>query len=606
MPQLFLDSTGDPRVLIPAAEAALGRHVDGWIAAVGGAYPTPAAAIQWVRASGRAVAAYWEALTPEEAAGSYQRGHLCAQAAIAAAQAVGLPSSVRLYVGIEAGWSPSAEFLTGWADGQTAGPYHGSGGVYGSPYSVALQNALAAARAANGNAAQMPLWSAEPEPGGAPAVPEWGPATCAGATVSMWQWQEDWQTGQGATDLDLVADGADGIWEPPTPGTFADVPTTYWAAPEITAAVQAHIITGYPDGTFRPDGSLTRAQGAVLAVRTLEVARGQTPTARRLHPSAVMPSRPRHGLPNPAAWLASSITTSAQRQALLAQIPVRDQQQTGMCVAEVAAALRRWWDLYLGVANPPGEYSVPYTYGRGHQLAGATTEGMQPVWAWESLRTYGVCPRTMDPLTPSTEDVAQAIASLTPAMDDAAATHRITAYGPVALGGDGTVGENAAALASAIDHAPIALSIPCSPGGMIFSPVPDGLGGYVAQWQPGTAATEGHELFGVDYRTRTPYTGAQPQFEVLCRNSWGSGYGADGNVWLGATYPLTEAWSITCTPLSPACLALVRQVADLREFLAQYPGIPDAHKQAIQAAIAAAQAQEAAIGCLEPAPSTAR
>ncbi len=598
MPRLFLDSTGDPRTLIPAAEAALGRHVDGWIVAVGGAYPTSAAAIQWVRASGRAIAAYWEDLTPEEAAGSYQRGHLCAQAAIAAAQAVGLPSSVRLYVGIEAGWSPSAEFLTGWADGQTAGPYHGSGGVYGNPYSVAMQNALAAARAANGNAAQMPLWSAEPEPGGAPAVPEWGPATCAGATVSMWQWQEGWQSGAGPVDLDLVADGADGIWEGLQVGQFSDVPAAAWYAPAVAEAVSAGLMDGTAPGVFAPEATVTRAQLAVVCARVApRLTAAPASGDRAIHPTAVMPSRPRHSLANPAAWLASSTTTSAQRQALLAQIPVRDQQQTGMCVAEVAAAIRQWWDLYLGVANAPGEYSVPYTYGRGHQLAGATTEGMQPVWAWESLRTYGVCPRTMDTITTTTEDVAQSIAALTPQQDDAAAVHRITAYGPVALGGDGTVGENAAVLAAAIDHAPVAVSIPCSPGGMIFSPAADGQGGYIAQWQPGTIVTAGHELFAFDYRTRTPYPGAQPQFEVLCRNSWGSSYGQGGNVWLGATYPLEEVWSITCTPLSPACLVLTQKVADLQEFLAQYPNIPDTHKQAIQAAIAATQEQQKALGC---------
>ncbi len=598
MPRLFLDSTGDPRTLIPAAEAALGRHVDGWIVAVGGAYPTSAAAIQWVRASGRAIAAYWEDLTPEEAAGSYQRGHLCAQAAIAAAQAVGLPTCVRLYVGIEAGWSPSAEFLTGWADGQTAGPYHGSGGVYGSPYSVALQNALAAARAANGNAAQMPLWSAEPEPGGAPAVPEWGPATCAGATVSMWQWQEDWQTGQGATDLDLMADGAGGIWEGLQVGDFTDVSADAWYAPAVAEAVQAGLMDGIAPGRFDPQGTVTRAQLAAVCARVApRLNAAPASVVRAIHPTAVMPSRPRHGLPNPAAWLASSTTTSAQRQAILAEMPVRNQQQTGMCVAEVAADIRQWWDLYLGVNNAPGEYSVPYTYGRGHQLAGATTEGMQPVWAWESLRTYGVCPRTMDTITTTTEDVAQSIAALTPQQDDAAAVHRITAYGPVALGGDGTVGENAAVLAAAIDHAPVAVSIPCSPGGMIFSPAADGQGGYIAQWQPGTIVTAGHELFAFDYRTRTPYPGAQPQFEVLCRNSWGSSYGQGGNVWLGATYPLEEVWSITCTPLSPACLVLTQKVADLQEFLAQYPNIPDTHKQAIQAAIAATQEQQKALGC---------
>ena len=601
MPRLFLDSTGGPRTLIPAAEAALGRHVDGWIAAVGGAYAIAPADVAWVHGSGRAIAAYWEDLTAGEAAGSYAQGVLCAHAATAAAQSAGLPASVRLFVGIEAGWAPSADFLCGWAGGQTAGPYAGSGGVYGAPYAVSLQNALAAARAANGDAAQMPLWSAQPEPGGAPAIPEWGPATCAGASVAMWQWQEDWSTPAGPVDLNLVADGFADVWEGLAVGEFTDVPSTAWYAPAVTQAVRAGLMQGTAPGVFDPGGTVTRAQLAAVCARVApRLNAAPVAAARTLHPTAVMPSRPRHSLPNPATWLASSTTTtttSAQRQAILAQMPVRDQQQTGMCVAEVAADLRAWWDLYLGVANAPGEYSVPYTYGRGHQLAGATTEGMQPVWAWESLRTYGVCPRALDPISNPTEDVAQAIAALTPAMDDAAATHRITTYGPVALVGDGTVGANAAALSAAIDHAPVAVSIPCYQGGMIFTPTADGRGGYVAQWQPGAVATEGHELFAADYRTRTPYPGAAPQFEVLCRNSWGGGYGAGGDVWLGATYPLNEAWSITCAPLSPACLALVQQVADLQEFIADYPAIPQAHKDALNAAITAAQAQQAGLGC---------
>ena len=76
MPRLFLDSVGDPRTIIPAAEAALGRRVDGWIAAVGGEYATPTASIQWAHNTGRASAAYWEDLTDEEAAGTYQRGYI--------------------------------------------------------------------------------------------------------------------------------------------------------------------------------------------------------------------------------------------------------------------------------------------------------------------------------------------------------------------------------------------------------------------------------------------------------------------------------------------------------------------------------------------------
>ncbi len=587
MPQLFLDSTGDPRVLIPAAEAALGRHVDGWIAAVGGAYPTPAAAIQWVRASGRAIAAYWEDLTPEEAAGSYQRGHLCAQAAIAAAQAMSLTSCVRLYVGIEAGWSPSAEFLTGWADGQTAGPYHGSGGVYGNPYSVAMQNALAAARAANGNAAQMPLWSAEPEPGGAPAVPEWGAATCAGATVSMWQWQEDWQTGQGATDLDLVADGADGIWEPPTPGTFSDVASARWSAADIAAAAKAGIVTGYPDGTFRPTGPLTREQGAVLAVRTLEVARGQPVTARRVY--GAHPSRPVASLAHHSAWTATTASIPAEYQDPIVAnwLPVEDQSQSLECVAFASTEIRHCWaEKLTGDPAKAPMLSAPYLYARAHQMSGSTTEGLTGIEAMQALKQYGVCLWASDPLPPGGEPLGGAIVNSPASLDAEAAQWRISAYGPVDPG-------NIAEMQQAIMHAPILVALPVPfGGGGIENPIPDGRGGYNVLWPPQAQVSGGHAVMLYGWKTD-----ASGKVWWRLRNSWGASWAEQGNAWLDSVHPIWEAWSITCAPVNPACLALAQQVQQLQAFLADYPAIPDAHKQALQASIASAQAQQKTLGC---------
>lgn len=385
MPRLFLDSTGDPRTLIPAAESSLGRRVDGWIAAVGGEYACPAAAIQWVHNGGRAIAAFWEDLTPEEAAGPYAQGVLCAHAAVAAAQAVALPACVRLFVGIEAGWTPSAEFLAGWADGQTAGPFAGSGGVYGAPYAVALQNALAAARAANGNAAKMPLWSAQPEPGCAPAIPEWGPATCAGATVEMWQWQENWPTPAGPVDLNLVADGFADAWEGLQAGEFNDVPAGAWYAADVAAAAKAGLMDGTAPGVFAPDATVTRAQLATVAVRlagmkpvanageyaatvsrelmeqmrrmgTVTVG-GAPPTfsgsisspemhpgpsvgdqqtwefgPKRHGPYGARRSRPRPGLSDHHAWTATAdAIPPSYANPLVAAMPVEDQQQSEMC-----------------------------------------------------------------------------------------------------------------------------------------------------------------------------------------------------------------------------------------------------------------------------------
>jgi len=49
-----------------------------------------------------------------------------------------------------------------------------------------------------------------------------------------------------------------------TPSIFKDVPTTHWANDFIVAAAKAGIFKGNPDGTFNPSGQLTRAEMAIL------------------------------------------------------------------------------------------------------------------------------------------------------------------------------------------------------------------------------------------------------------------------------------------------------------------------------------------------------
>jgi hypothetical protein len=45
---------------------------------------------------------------------------------------------------------------------------------------------------------------------------------------------------------------------------FPDVPTSYWAAGAIEAAKAAGYLQGYPDGSFRPEQGVSRAEAAVL------------------------------------------------------------------------------------------------------------------------------------------------------------------------------------------------------------------------------------------------------------------------------------------------------------------------------------------------------
>lgn len=53
------------------------------------------------------------------------------------------------------------------------------------------------------------------------------------------------------------------------PTRFTDLPASHWAAGWVEALAELGLTEGYPDGTFQPDGSLTRAEAAALLARAL-------------------------------------------------------------------------------------------------------------------------------------------------------------------------------------------------------------------------------------------------------------------------------------------------------------------------------------------------
>jgi hypothetical protein len=61
------------------------------------------------------------------------------------------------------------------------------------------------------------------------------------------------------------------------PGPFADVPWYHWAKDAVQAAVDAGIVGGYADGTYQPNGAVTRDQMAVYIARALAGGDGNVP-----------------------------------------------------------------------------------------------------------------------------------------------------------------------------------------------------------------------------------------------------------------------------------------------------------------------------------------
>jgi hypothetical protein len=50
---------------------------------------------------------------------------------------------------------------------------------------------------------------------------------------------------------------------------FSDVPSSYWGYAAISSLGSQGIVSGYPDGTFKPDNQITRAEFATLLVKAL-------------------------------------------------------------------------------------------------------------------------------------------------------------------------------------------------------------------------------------------------------------------------------------------------------------------------------------------------
>ncbi|MBC7999869.1 MAG: S-layer homology domain-containing protein [Leptolyngbya sp.] len=89
----------------------------------------------------------------------------------------------------------------------------------------------------------------------------------------------------------------------PTSGaaaSFRDVPAKHWANNVIAAVSTAGLVTGFPDGTFRPEDKITRAQALIILAKALK---GVNPDAADLNAYSDAADVP--------AWAQKSVSTAA-------------------------------------------------------------------------------------------------------------------------------------------------------------------------------------------------------------------------------------------------------------------------------------------------------
>jgi chitodextrinase len=131
--------------------------------------------------------------------------------------------------------------------------------------------------------------------------------------------------------------------KPPAKPTFLDM-AGHWAEETVSELAYRGIISGYPDGTFLPDKTVTRAEIAALLVRALKLAPGSDQDLK-FKDNATIP-----------AWARSAVA-AAVREGLVKGYPQRDgtvtfEAKRSLSRTEMACLVARVIEGKLGAITP--------------------------------------------------------------------------------------------------------------------------------------------------------------------------------------------------------------------------------------------------------------
>ncbi len=193
----------------------------------------------------------------------------------------------------------------------------------------------------------IPVPPPEPSPGPSPDVPAPSPST--GFSDIQGHWAVGFITA--LVDRGLISGFPDRTYQPEAPMTrsqyaailaktfdlplkrsplaFSDVPAGFWAGAAISKAYQMGFISGFPDGTFRPNQNLTRVQAIVSLISGLGLLGGPPDNLMALSDRAQIPD-----------YAMDEVSTALQRR-IVVNYPTTSQLEPLRDVtrAEIAAFL---------------------------------------------------------------------------------------------------------------------------------------------------------------------------------------------------------------------------------------------------------------------------
>lgn len=130
-------------------------------------------------------------------------------------------------------------------------------------------------------------------------------------------------------------------WKPAANADFSDVTRTDWFAAAVATAADAELINGYPDGSFQPNATITRAEMAAMIVRAIEYVKG-APPQMSISPNQIRTALAGYTDANELDWAKTYVAITVHEGIIEGMTPTTLVPTGQATRAQAATMLQRW------------------------------------------------------------------------------------------------------------------------------------------------------------------------------------------------------------------------------------------------------------------------